>query len=74
MKITKAITNCPGRSIISYLIGERMEAAKQLLGEGALLHDVAVAVGFEDYNYFARCFKKHVGYTPLQYRKFLLGK
>lgn len=58
-----------GRSIIAYLIGERMEAAKQLLEEGGPLRDVALAVGFEDYNYFARCFKKHVGYTPLQYRK-----
>ncbi len=63
-----------GRSIIAYLIGERMELAKQLLEEGRPLRDTAAAVGFEDYNYFARCFKKHVGYTPLQYRKFLFGK
>lgn len=62
-----------GVSIISYLLDERMEAAKRMLGDGEPLALVASAVGFSDYNYFARCFKKRVGYTPLQYRRFLQG-
>lgn len=59
-----------GVSIIDYLLGERIGLAKQLLTEGSLtLVQVAEAVGFTDYNYFARTFKKRTGYTPTQYRK-----
>lgn len=59
-----------GRSIINYLIDIRIAEAKNLLSESALpLTDVSEKVGFEDYNYFARIFKKRVGYTPRQYRR-----
>ncbi len=60
-----------GQSIIAYLIDARMNVAKKMLEEGRRLRDVASAVGFEDYNYFSRCFKRKVGYTPKQYRDFL---
>ena len=63
-----------GSSIISYLLDERMEAAKRMLCDGEALATVANAVGFTDYNYFARYFKKRVGYTPVQYRRFLQGQ
>ncbi len=59
-----------GRSIIDYLIEARMNEAKRLLVDGSLsLTSVAENVGFEDYNYFSRVFKKRTGYTPSQYRK-----
>jgi len=59
-----------GLSIIDYLLGERINLAKQLLTEGTLsLRQIAEAVGFSDYNYFARTFKKRTGYTPGHYRK-----
>ena len=58
-----------GRSIIDYLLEQRIEEAKKLLLEGAVsLRQIAEAVGFPDYNYFARTFKKRTGYTPIQYR------
>jgi len=59
-----------GRSIIDYLLEVRMTEAKKLLAEGAAsLSAVSDAVGFDDYNYFSRVFKKRTGYTPSEYRK-----
>ena len=63
-----------GRSIVDYLLEERVNLAKQLLTEGAYtLQQVAEATGFSDRNYFSRTFKKRTGYTPGQYRK-MIGK
>ncbi len=58
-----------GDSIINYLISERISEAKRLLDEGVLtLKSIAEAVGFEDYNYFSRTFKKITGTTPTEYK------
>lgn len=63
-----------GTSIIDYLLEERIHLAKQLLVEGSLsFRQIAEAVGFSDYNYFARTFKKRTGYTPGQYRQSILS-
>lgn len=62
-----------GTSIIDYLLEERIHLAKQLLVEGTLsFRQIAETVGFPDYNYFARTFKKRTGYTPGQYRQMIL--
>ena len=59
-----------GRSIIDYLIEIRITEAKRLIFEGEIsLSAVSEAVGFDDYNYFSRVFKKRTGYTPNEYRK-----
>ncbi len=59
-----------GDSIINYLISERISEAKRLLDEGVLsLKLIAETVGFEDYNYFSRTFKKVTGKTPTEYKK-----
>lgn len=59
-----------GESLIDYVINSKIDEAKLLLVEGALsLKDVAFAVGFEDYNYFSRLFKKKTKYTPSEYKK-----
>jgi YesN/AraC family two-component response regulator len=58
-----------GESLIYYVINRRIDEAKLLLIEGALsLKDAAFAVGFEDYNYFCRLFKKKTNYTPSEYK------
>lgn len=58
-----------GISIINYLIMERIAEAKRLLDEKILsLKDIADSVGFEDYNYFSRTFKKLSGISPTEYR------
>lgn len=60
-----------GRSIIDYLIEMRITEAKSLLMNASFipLATVAERVGFGDYNYFSRVFKKRTGYTPGEYRK-----
>ena len=58
-----------GQSIIGYLTDQRIIEAKKLLIDSLLsLKEVAENVGFEDYNYFSRIFKKKTGYTPTQFR------
>ena len=59
-----------GKSIIDYAIDEKLKAAKKLIIEGLPLKCVAETVGFDDYSYFSRLFKKRVSLTPLQYKKF----
>ena len=59
-----------GRSIIDYLLEKRIDEAKKLLIEDTVpLRQVAEAVGFSDYNYFSRIFKKRTGVSPLAYKK-----
>jgi len=52
-----------------YLMGIRMEAAKELLRSTELkAFEIAEMVGFADPNYFSFCFKKGVGVSPKEYR------
>ena len=54
-----------GTSVIRYVTARRMEEAQKLILEGALpLRKIAESVGYPDYNYFARTFKKVTGMTP----------
>ena len=59
-----------GRSIVDYALDRRIEEARRLLLEGTMpLAEIAEAVGFDDYNYFSRVFKKRSGYSPTAYRR-----
>ena len=59
-----------GKPIIDYLIDVRITEAKNLLvGADISLGAVSEAVGFNDYNYFSRVFKKRTGYTPSEYKR-----
>ena len=54
-----------GMPIMRYVIARRMAEAEKLLLEGTLsLRQIAESVGYADYNYFARTFKKVTGHTP----------
>ena len=56
---------------ITQLIAQRrVDAAKvMLLSGGASVSEIAGAVGFSDYNYFARIFKSFTGMSPRAFRK-----
>lgn len=63
-----------GKSIIDYLLDERIERAKNLLlEEGMTLSRISELVGFNDYNYFSRVFKARSGYSPSAYRQMILN-
>lgn len=61
---------CLGCGISTYIQKKRLDRAKTLLKETNLpISLLAGQVGFNDYNYFLRCFKKQVGMTCRAYRK-----
>ncbi|MCC8065713.1 MAG: response regulator [Clostridiales bacterium] len=58
-----------GVTFVRYVTQKRIEEAKDLLANTeASLTDIAIAVGFHDYFYFIKTFKKITGQTPKQYR------
>ena len=66
-KIFKAKT---GMTFVEYLTNYRMKVAKKLLEENMELkiQDVGEHVGYTDYKYFCKCFRKQTGGTPASYR------
>lgn len=58
-----------GVTFVNYITQKRIEDAKKLLAETEMPQtDIAVEVGFNDYFYFIKTFKKLTGMTPGQYR------
>lgn len=58
-----------GISFKNYLIQKRIEVAKNLLGNTDLpVNTIADNVGYGNYSYFTRIFKKVMGVTPNEYR------
>jgi len=58
-----------GENFISYLTRIRVERAKSLLDGGRWrVYEVADKVGYHNYTYFSKLFKKVVGVTPEEYR------
>ena len=53
-----------------YINLKRMEKAKKLISEGKKsLPEISSSVGFSDYSYFIKVFKKYVGTAPMKYMK-----
>lgn len=58
-----------GKSVIQYLNEVRVLKARLMLEqEDMSVSQIAVAVGFDDINYFSRKFKQLTGITPTEYR------
>lgn len=58
-----------GCTVLNFLIQVRLHNACLLLAEsGMSLKEIAAAVGFNDYSYFGRIFRRKMGKTPDQYR------
>ena len=61
--------NSTGRTIHSYVVSQRIEAAKDRLKDPARsVIDVGMDVGFQNPSHFARVFRKVVGVAPSLYR------
>jgi len=59
-----------GYTFTNYLSVIRINKAKELLlNTECRINEVAVIVGYDDWNYFSRVFKKIVGISPLQYKE-----
>ena len=58
-----------GMNLTQYSTGLRMKQAERYMEEGtANLTEIAFMVGYDDYGYFNRVFKKHFGISPSEYR------
>lgn len=57
-----------GKSIIQYFNRLKTEEAKALMIQGeSSLSKISEKLGYDDYNYFSRLFKKECGYSPKEY-------
>lgn len=63
-----------GTTINQYISDIRINSAKELIRKSQMtLNDISEKVGYSDYNYFSRVFKKKMGLTPSSYQK-MYGK
>ena len=70
--ITKIFKKETGLSYKNYVIEKRLALAKKLLKETDYpINSVALSVGYDNYSYFTRLFKKSFGITPVEYRSSL---
>lgn len=59
-----------GVTINDYILKYRMKKASELLQNGGYkLNEIAEKTGFQNANYFGKCFKKEYGVSPSQYCK-----
>ncbi len=63
-----------GKTVFTYILDQRIETAKRLITLGEMsLKTIAGEMGFADYNYFSRTFKRITGLTPSEYRQMSLS-
>lgn len=61
-------------SFSEYIAARRVQKAKELLADEKIsIEEIAAQVGYSDYFYFTKVFKKNVGISPSKYRKNLLA-
>lgn len=59
-----------GKTLTDYINERKLLLARQLLQSGELsLADIAAHVGYENYGYFSRLFKRTFGIAPIEIRK-----
>ena len=69
-KLYDSVDEYLGIGIAEHIKNIRIKEARRLLKETNLaVHEIADKIGFNDYNYFCRVFKKEVGMPAKQYRK-----
>lgn len=57
-------------TVNKYITEYRLDKAKELLKNPSIkMNEIASKVGYRDGNYFAKTFKKEVGYSPSEYRR-----
>ena len=63
-QLTRAFSGTFGISPHAYVVGRRLDAARDRILDGEPLADVAAAVGFYDQAHLTRRFKRFLGVTP----------
>ncbi len=65
---SKVFKESTGENFIDYCIRIKIDKAKEYLNQGEKAHVAASNVGYYNYSYFSRLFKKIVGVSPEAYR------
>jgi two-component system response regulator YesN len=59
-----------GKSLSEYIIGERFKIAQELLAKTEMpVSSIAANIGYSNFSHFSRLFRKHIGISPVDYRK-----
>ncbi|MBN2286868.1 MAG: response regulator [Tissierellales bacterium] len=67
---SKAFNKFTGMNLNAYINLLRIEESKKMMRDRTLsLQDISQNVGFDNYNYFCKVFKKTVGVLPSEFRK-----
>ena len=67
--ITKIFKKETGMSFKNYIIEKRLDLARKLLQKtDDSIRDISLKVGYDNYSYFTRLFKKSFGVTPVEFR------
>ncbi|MBE6642127.1 MAG: AraC family transcriptional regulator [Ruminococcaceae bacterium] len=62
-------------TVTDYITGQKLSLAKNLLTSDEMtLQNISERIGYQDYNYFSRTFKKHYGISPIKMKKEMLKK
>jgi len=58
-----------GKNLMIYIANKRIEKAKEIMAQSDIsMAEVAFMVGYDDYTYFSKVFKKVTGMSPREYR------
>lgn len=69
-QLLRLFRNTFGQTPQNYISALRMKKAQKLLRSGGMpIGEVAWRCGYDDQNYFSRCFKQFSGMTPTAYRR-----
>lgn len=67
---SKLFKKSTGKNFVDYLAEYRIEKAKQLLvGSALMIYQISEQVGYSNFNYFSKVFKRYTGMTPKDYRE-----
>lgn len=66
----RKIKGLTGQTVVEFIRSFRLKRAAQLLAQNHLqVNEISYMVGFQDVDYFRKCFKEQFGYTPTQVAK-----
>jgi AraC family transcriptional activator of pobA len=73
--LNECVKNTTGHSVSKHIQNRLvLEAKRMLYHSGKSVKEIAADLGFDDYPYFSRLFKKITGMTPLAFRNSVLSR
>lgn len=67
--LSRSFKKAEGINLISFITEKRMQEAKKYMEkEDFKLSEIAFLVGYDDYTYFNKVFKRYTGYSPKDYQ------